>query len=109
MRQVVFAFRKHMQAIGLAPIALMVLVALVWCSLWLGAADISLSSLLSPSTAESSWEILLISRVPRTMALILAGTAMATAGLIMQMLVQNRFVVNSPGFQGGTLSEKIPK
>lgn len=92
MRQVAIAPRKCIQAIGLAPIALLVLVVLVWCSLWLGAADISLSSLLSPSTAAASWELLLISRVPRTLALILAGAAMATAGLIMQMLVQNRFV-----------------
>ena len=33
-----------------------------------------------------------ITRVPRTVALVLAGAAMAMSGLVMQMLTQNRFV-----------------
>jgi iron complex transport system permease protein len=33
-----------------------------------------------------------ITRVPRTIALVLAGAAMAMAGLVMQLLTQNRFV-----------------
>ena len=33
-----------------------------------------------------------ISRVPRTLAVVLAGTAVAVAGLIMQLMVRNRFV-----------------
>ncbi|KMO43531.1 iron ABC transporter permease [Methylobacterium tarhaniae] len=37
-------------------------------------------------------EILLASRVPRTLALILAGAGMAVAGVIMQLVAQNRFV-----------------
>lgn len=37
-------------------------------------------------------EMFLISRVPRTLALVLAGCAMAVSGLIMQLLTQNRFV-----------------
>src|SRR5699024_3050923 len=32
------------------------------------------------------------SRVPRTIALVLAGAAMAMCGLVMQLLTQNRFV-----------------
>ena len=33
-----------------------------------------------------------ITRIPRTVALVLAGAAMAMSGLVMQMLTQNRFV-----------------
>ena len=33
-----------------------------------------------------------ITRVPRTVALMLTGAAMAMAGLVMQLLTQNRFV-----------------
>jgi iron complex transport system permease protein len=35
---------------------------------------------------------MVVGRIPRTIALVLAGTAMAVAGMIMQMLTQNRFV-----------------
>lgn len=38
--------------------------------------------------AEMFW----ITRVPRTLALVLAGAAIATSGLVMQVLTQNRFV-----------------
>ncbi|MCG8609501.1 MAG: iron chelate uptake ABC transporter family permease subunit [Pseudomonadales bacterium] len=37
-------------------------------------------------------EILTLSRIPRTIALILSGVALSVAGLIMQMLVRNKFV-----------------
>ena len=37
-------------------------------------------------------EMFQITRVPRTIALVLAGAAMAMAGLVMQLLTQNRFV-----------------
>lgn len=36
--------------------------------------------------------LLLVSRLPRTLAVVLAGAGMAVAGLIMQMIVRNRFV-----------------
>ena len=39
-----------------------------------------------------AWELLWISRLPRTLAVLLAGTAVAVAGLIMQLMVRNRFV-----------------
>jgi len=37
-------------------------------------------------------EMFLLTRVPRTAALVLAGAAMSMAGLVMQLLTQNRFV-----------------
>lgn len=36
--------------------------------------------------------MMLITRVPRTVALVLAGVAMALSGLVMQLLTQNKFV-----------------
>jgi iron-siderophore transport system permease protein len=61
-------------------------------SLLIGASDLSLASLFSPREGQQAAQILLIARIPRTLALMLAGTAMAVAGTIMQMLTQNRFV-----------------
>jgi iron complex transport system permease protein len=68
------------------------LAALSLISLLIGASDLSLAALLSPDEGQQATQILLISRIPRTLSLILAGMAMAVAGTIMQMLTQNRFV-----------------
>ena len=42
--------------------------------------------------ADDGREMFAITRVPRTIALVLAGAAMAMSGLVMQLLTQNRFV-----------------
>jgi iron complex transport system permease protein len=68
------------------------LAALSLISLLIGASDLSLAALLSPDEGQQATQILLSSRIPRTLSLILAGMAMAVAGTIMQMLTQNRFV-----------------
>lgn len=62
----------------------------VW-SLLVGASDVSLRSLIDAGWSGESWQVLIESRVPRTFALMLAGSAMAVSGTIMQMLVRNRF------------------
>lgn len=59
-------------------------------SLFVGVSDVTLPQLLAGET--EAWDLLWISRVPRTLAVILAGTAVAVAGLIMQLMVRNRFV-----------------
>jgi len=41
---------------------------------------------------DGGWEMFEITRIPRTIALVLAGAAMAMSGLVMQLLTQNRFV-----------------
>ncbi len=61
-------------------------------SLFIGVSDVTLSSLLSSPPEDRPLQVLLISRVPRTLALILAGSGLAVSGLIMQMLARNRFV-----------------
>ncbi|MDY3126668.1 MAG: iron chelate uptake ABC transporter family permease subunit [Corynebacterium sp.] len=43
-------------------------------------------------TSVDGWEMFATTRIPRTIALILAGAAMAMSGLVMQLLTQNRFV-----------------
>jgi ABC-type enterochelin transport system permease subunit len=42
--------------------------------------------------AQDGREMFAITRVPRTIALVLAGAAMSMCGLVMQLLTQNRFV-----------------
>lgn len=42
--------------------------------------------------AEDGAQMFAITRIPRTLALVLAGAAMAMCGLVMQLLTQNRFV-----------------
>ncbi len=68
------------------------MVALGVLSLFVGVSDVTPMTLLDPATSAHAFEMLMVSRVPRTLALVLAGAALAVAGLIMQMLVRNRFV-----------------
>ncbi|WP_042142322.1 ABC transporter permease [Paucisalibacillus sp. EB02] len=59
-------------------------------SLFIGAIDISISDLLDFES--DKLQIFLVSRVPRLLAIILAGAGMSIAGLIMQSLSRNKFV-----------------
>ncbi|WP_370868961.1 ABC transporter permease [Ectorhizobium quercum] len=67
-----------------------VLLPLAVASLFTGVSSVSLSTLLNGDARAAM--ILVESRVPRTVALIFAGSGMAVAGTIMQMLARNRFV-----------------
>lgn len=71
---------------------LLVVLALAAVSLFIGVSDVSLQSLFSSAPEDRPMQVLLISRVPRTLALVLAGSALSVAGLLMQMLARNRFV-----------------
>lgn len=68
----------------ISVLAVLVTVGLLVASLSVGAYDII--------GEEFGSEMFWITRVPRTAALVLAGAALATSGLVMQMLTQNRFV-----------------
>ncbi|MGE0282898.1 MAG: iron chelate uptake ABC transporter family permease subunit, partial [Rhizobiaceae bacterium] len=57
-------------------------------SLFVGVSDLSPGSLADPEALQ----LLLVSRLPRTLAALLAGSALAIAGLVMQTLARNRFV-----------------
>jgi len=64
--------------------------ALAVVSMFVGVSDVSLSSLLAGD--EHAWNIFWVSRVPRTLSIILAGMALSVAGLIMQLMARNKFV-----------------
>jgi iron complex transport system permease protein len=76
------------------------LLALAASSLFIGVSDVSPSALLAGGPDGNAAFLLAASRVPRTIALLLAGASLGIAGLIMQMLVRNRFV--EPGTTGVT-------
>jgi iron complex transport system permease protein len=69
------------------PLAAVVLAALSLASLFVGTGDLAPGG--DPGGAMS---LLLDSRAPRTLACILAGAALAIAGLVLQTLARNRFV-----------------
>ncbi|WP_167959182.1 ABC transporter permease [Anaerosporobacter faecicola] len=83
--------KKNHLTIGLA-ICLFLLS--IW-SLFLGVMDISIAGLLSGNLEEL--EILLISRLPRLLAILCTGVGMSVAGLIMQQLCMNKFVSPTTG------------
>ncbi len=80
---------------GVRPIWLVLVVlcllALTALSVSIGAGDFALADLFGDDS-QDAWSLLWISRLPRTLALLLAGMSLAVAGMIMQMLVRNRFV-----------------
>ena len=65
-------------------LGLAIVLALLAVSLFVGQYDIL--------NSEDGWRMFAIARIPRTVALVLAGAAMAMSGLVMQLLTQNRFV-----------------
>ncbi|WEJ33072.1 iron chelate uptake ABC transporter family permease subunit [Devosia sp. SD17-2] len=84
---------------------MIITIALAIVSLFVGVSDVSLASLLSGGWEGRPGEVLLISRIPRTVALVLAGASMAISGLVMQMIVRNRFV--EPGTTGTSESAAL--
>lgn len=71
------------------------LVILSIVSLFVGVIDLDLSTLLSGDLEQL--EILLISRLPRLLAILCTGVGMSVAGLIMQQLCMNKFVSPTTG------------
>ena len=66
-------------------LAVLLTLALVTVSIFTGVADIT-------AAQGDGREFLWITRIPRTASLVLAGASMAMAGLVMQLMTQNRFV-----------------
>jgi|TARA_A100001391_G_scaffold141857_1_gene99633 iron complex transport system permease protein len=85
--------------------AIVVTFILAIVSLFVGVSDVSLQTLLSSNAEDRATQILLISRIPRTLAILLAGSSLAIAGLVMQMIVRNRFV--EPSTAGTTESATL--
>lgn len=73
-------------------IAAVAMTALFGVSMFVGVADLSLSDLLDAGTRDRALAVMTTSRLPRTLALVLAGSSLAVCGLIMQLLTRNVFV-----------------
>jgi len=71
-------------------ILIIILTALAVISLFVGVADITLTDIINLKV--DKLELIMISRIPRTAALILAGVGMSVSGVIMQQMTQNKFV-----------------
>lgn len=59
----------------------------------MGVGDLSLTALFHGDA--SAWQLLFTSRLPRLLAVVLAGAGLSIAGLIMQQISQNRFAAPS--------------
>ena len=64
-------------------------------SLFIGVSDVTLSGVLSGNREQL--QLLLISRIPRLLAILCTGIGMSVAGLIMQQLCMNKFVSPTTG------------
>lgn len=74
----------------------LVTAGLALASLFVGVSNVSLRGILDGD--EYAWLVLVESRIPRMLALLLAGASMAIAGLLTQIVIRNRFV--EPGNTG---------
>lgn len=89
-------------SLNLAGLALMLALCIV--SLSVGVADFSWRTLFSDSIGQDA-QLMLASRLPRTLAIVLTGASMAVAGMIMQILMRNRFV--EPSMVGASQSAAL--
>lgn len=88
--------------------SLIIMGLLVLLSLSIGVADFSWSGFLHSlinHSANSDSSLFLVSRLPRTIAIILTGISMAVAGMIIQVVLKNRFV--EPSMVGATQSAAL--
>ncbi len=81
------------------------LLVLAVVSVFVGVADLTPWDFLSGEATERQWLNLSVSRIPRTVAVLLAGASLALSGLLMQLLVRNRFV--EPGTVGTSESAGV--
>jgi iron complex transport system permease protein len=72
--------------------AVLALVALSAASILVGVGQIDVAAVLAGHADPDSLRLLLVSRIPRTIAIILSGMAMGTAAVLMQMLFRNKFI-----------------
>lgn len=81
------------------------LLLLAGVSLFVGVSDLRPGAVLTGRATDAEWQTLFASRIPRTVAVLLAGAALAMSGLLMQLLVRNRFV--EPGTVGTSESAGV--
>lgn len=86
-------------------LAILATALLAVASLFVGVSDVSPRLLFSAAAEDRAVRVLVVSRIPRTLAILLAGSSLAIAGLVMQMIVRNRFV--EPSTTGTTESASL--
>lgn len=77
------------------------MLVLMVLSISVGVADWSWNQLFSTDNEEAI-QLLFFSRLPRTLAIVLTGATLAVAGMILQILLRNRFI--EPSMVGATQS-----
>ena len=91
-------FRRLLRSNGALVIAVFAVFILAVISTFVGVADVTPATLIrqvaggDTAGLQESLHLLSVSRFPRTISVILAGMAMAVAGLIMQQMARNKFV-----------------
>ena len=93
-----------MTAKPLTLITVAVTLVLFAVSLSVGVAEFSWAKLFSGSLNDST-QVMITSRLPRTFAIVLTGASMGVAGMIMQILLKNRFV--EPSMVGASQSATL--
>ena len=68
----------------------LILCVLTVCSLFIGVSRVPITELFQFNAHQLN--ILWASRIPRTVSILISGSALALAGLIMQQMMQNKFV-----------------
>lgn len=84
--------RSRIRSSSALLIASLMLSLLALVSVAVGSHSVGLRALFADDGISHGLQLLEISRLPRTIALLLCGAALSVSGLIMQMLTQNRFV-----------------
>ena len=78
----------------LNTLSVLLLVALILLSLSLGVADFSWQGLwqaLTQQSVSNDLQLFLVSRLPRTLAIILTGASLAVAGMVLQVVLKTMF------------------
>lgn len=80
--------------VSMKPLVLTAVAVFVFAvvSVFVGNSDLSPLALLTGTADSKDVLVLMVSRIPRTLAILLSGGSMAVAGMLMQILVRNRFV-----------------
>lgn len=78
-------------------------IVLFFLSILIGLANVNLKGLLLFDAKQ--WNVVLVSRLPRTLAVILVGASLTIAGVIIQTISRNKFV--SPSTIGTTSSAQL--
>ncbi|WP_373819467.1 ABC transporter permease [Glaesserella sp.] len=87
---------------SLNRINFLILITLCPISMATGVADFQWSAVFSNT---EQMQVLLISRLPRTLAVLLVGATLAVAGMVLQIVLKNRFI--EPNMIGATQSAGI--